>query len=118
MIGEFTNHLWQSTLLAVAMGLLTMAFTKNGAKIRYCLWLIASFKFLIPFTLLISLGTQLDRALATRKVVSPSVSFAMVKISRPFPDSLPVTPSTRGNRDLVVVGILGIWACGFSGIAL
>jgi bla regulator protein BlaR1 len=122
MIGALTNHLWQSTLFAVAAGLLTIAFSKNWAQVRYWLWLSASFKFLIPFALLMSLGSHLEWAPATQKIVtqiaSPYVSFTMVQISRPFPDLLPVAPFTGGNRDLAVIAILAMWACGFSGVAL
>jgi hypothetical protein len=35
-----SNHLWQSTLFAVATGLLTLALRKNHARARY--WLPAS----------------------------------------------------------------------------
>jgi len=41
------NHLWQSTLFAVAAGLLTLILRKNHARARYGLWLAASVKFLI-----------------------------------------------------------------------
>jgi len=44
------DHLWQSTLFAVAAGLLTLALRKNHARARYGLWLAASLKFLIPFS--------------------------------------------------------------------
>ena len=55
MIGELTNHLWQSTLFAAAIALLVPAFGTNRANIRYWLWFSASLKFLLPFTLLVSL---------------------------------------------------------------
>ena len=45
------NHLWQSTLFAAAAGLLTLALRKNHARARYWLWLAASLKFLVPFSL-------------------------------------------------------------------
>jgi len=32
MIAELTNHLWQSTLFALAAGLLTLALRKNRAR--------------------------------------------------------------------------------------
>src|SRR3989442_558253 len=54
------NHLLQSTLFAMAAGLLTLGFRKNGASVRYGLWLAASLKFLLPFSLLVSLGSHLD----------------------------------------------------------
>jgi hypothetical protein len=33
MIGELTNHFWQSTLFAVVAGLPTVAFRKNRAQL-------------------------------------------------------------------------------------
>ena len=53
------DHLWQSTLVAAAVALLTLVF---GARTRhaYGIWLAASVKFLIPFAALTSLGAQLE----------------------------------------------------------
>ena len=34
MITELANHLWQSTLFAVAVGLLTLTCRKNHASMR------------------------------------------------------------------------------------
>lgn len=45
------DHLWQSTLFAMAAGLLTWVLRNNQARARYWLWLVASLKFLIPFSL-------------------------------------------------------------------
>jgi bla regulator protein blaR1 len=53
------NHLWQSTGFAIAAGLLTLMLRKNHARVRYWLWLAASLKFLIPFSLLVTLGSHL-----------------------------------------------------------
>lgn len=50
------NHLWQSTLFAAGVGLLALALRKNHAQARYRLWLIASVKFLIPFSLLVAMA--------------------------------------------------------------
>jgi hypothetical protein len=52
------NHLWQSTLFAAVAGLLTLALRKNHARARYWLWLAASLKFLVPFSLLTALGSR------------------------------------------------------------
>jgi len=35
------NHLWQSTLFAIAAGLFTLFLRKNQARARYWLWLAA-----------------------------------------------------------------------------
>src|SRR2546423_864873 len=111
MIGELTNHLWQSTVFAVVAALLTVAFRKNRAQVRYWLWLSASFKFLVPFILLMSLGSHLKWAPAAQKLAAPVVSFTMEQVSRPFSSTLPLAPSTRTTRDWVPVAILGVWAC-------
>ncbi len=68
MIGELTNHLWQSTLFAVAAGLLTVAFRGNKAQVRHWLWFSASMKFLLPFALLMSLGSHLERTPSLQKI--------------------------------------------------
>ena len=46
------NHIWQSTLFATVAGLLTLALRKNHARVRHGVWLVASCKFLLPFSLL------------------------------------------------------------------
>src|SRR5216683_1124979 len=118
MIGELNNHLWQSTLFAAVAGLLTVAFRKNRAQVRYWLWLSASFKFFIPFSLLMSLGSHLEWTPAAKKIAAPSVSLAIEQVTQPFPEAMPVAPSMAGTRDWVPIAILGVWACGFAAIAL
>jgi bla regulator protein BlaR1 len=122
MIGELTNHLWQSTLFAVAVGLLTVAFRKNRAQVRHWLWFSASLKFLVPFALLMTVGSHLEWAPAAQKIATqiaaPAVSFTMMQISQPFPDTLPLGSSTRDTRNWALLAILGVWACGFASVAL
>ena len=60
MLSELTNHLWQSTIFALAAGLVTIAFRQNRAQVRYWLWFCASCKFLVPLSLLMSLGSRLE----------------------------------------------------------
>ena len=55
------NHLWQSTLFAGVAGLLTLLLRNNRAHTRYCLWLAASAKFLVPFSLLMLVGGLVGR---------------------------------------------------------
>ncbi len=78
------NHLWQSTLFAIAAGLLALLLRKQNARARHCLWLAASLKFLIPFSLLVNIGSYLSPAPATARPVGPVVYFAMEEISQPF----------------------------------
>ncbi len=120
MIGELTNHVWQSTLFAAAAGLLTAAFRKNRAQVRYWLWFSASLKFFVPFALLINLGGQFPwrpaRTVATQ-ITAPAVTAAMEQIAQPFTTTLPPARSMGEARDWLVITLFGVWACGFAGIA-
>ena len=122
MIGAWSNHLWQSTLFAVAAGLLTVAFRKNRAEVRHWLWFSASFKFLVPFALLMTLGSHLPWAPPAPKIAtqfaSPAVSFTMMQISRPFPNAWPLVRSAGAAHDWVWLAILAVWGCGFAIVAV
>jgi beta-lactamase regulating signal transducer with metallopeptidase domain len=59
MTDALVNHLWQSTLCALFAALLALAFRKNGAKVRFFIWFVASMKFLVPFSLFVWVGKQL-----------------------------------------------------------
>jgi len=119
MIGELTNHLWQSTVFAVAVGFMTIGFRKNRAHVRYWLWLSASFKFLVPFSLLMSMGSRLEWTPATHAIAAtPGIALSMVQMSQPFPDALALAPSTRSARDWGGIAVFGLWACGFTAMAV
>src|SRR3984885_11004776 len=80
------NHLWQSTLFAATVWILTLALRKNEARVRHRLWLAASLKFLIPFSALISLGSHLARQ--NRSPQTQAVFYFVVeKVSQPFPQN-------------------------------
>lgn len=112
------NHLWQSTVFAILAAILTLAFRKNRAQVRYWLWFSASIKFLIPFWLLMSLGSRLEWTLPARTIATPMVSSTMVQFTQPFPETVSFAPSTAGTPHWVPMTILGVWACGFAAIAL
>lgn len=59
MISLIIDHLLESTLFAMLMGLLTLCFANNRAGVRYGLWFAASLKFLIPFSLIVAAGNSL-----------------------------------------------------------
>jgi len=118
MMGELTNHLWQSTLFAVVAGLLTIAFRKNRAQVRYWLWLSASLKFFVPFALLMSLGSHLGYSPAATQIATAAVSVTVVQITQPFPRALSFVPATRATANWTFIALLAVWACGFASIAL
>ena len=109
------NHLWQSTVFAAAAGLLTVLFRKNRAQVRYWLWLSASLKFLVPFSLLIGLGGHWTAPAA--KMATPALSIAIEQVTEPFPEAVYFTPSASHRRDWEPVAILAVWACGLAMIA-
>jgi bla regulator protein BlaR1 len=57
MIPGLFAHLWQSTLFAAGAWLAALWLRANRAHVRYWVWFMASVKFLIPFSLLVGLGT-------------------------------------------------------------
>ena len=92
------NHLWQSTLCAAVAWLLTLALRKNRAAVRYWIWLAASVKFLIPFSLLVSAGNQFEWR-AAPSIAPSQFSFVMDQMTQPFaspalssPVPIPATP--------------------------
>ncbi len=119
MIPALTNHLWQSTLFAAAAGLLAAGLRRNRAHVRYWLWFSASLKFFVPFSLLMSLGSHWEWTPAVQKIAAtPAVAIRMVQITEPFPETLPLAPSTPARTDWTPVAMLGAWMCGFGAIAL
>ena len=56
------NHLWQSTAVTGIAWLLSLSLRNNHARTRYWVWMIASVKYLIPFSLLIAAGESLRSA--------------------------------------------------------
>ena len=76
------NHLWQSTLLALVAGLLTLTLTHHRAQLRYVLWLAASVKFLVPFGALVTLGRHGGWPASIR--VQPDMTLVLDVISQPF----------------------------------
>ena len=116
MISELANHLWQSTLFAVAVGLLTLMCRKNHASVRYWLWFSASVKFFVPFTLLMALGDRLEWASSAPQIAAPAVSAAVAQVGRPFMVDpavgfLSVQEASR-SFDWLALAILGVWAAG------
>ena len=113
------NHLWQSTLCAGVAWLLTLALRRNRAAVRYWIWLAASVKFLIPFSLLVSAGGQLGWRTAPT-AMQPQVSIVMDEIGRPFGPAMDApTPAVAPPASAPVPGILfAVWLCGFTISAL
>jgi bla regulator protein blaR1 len=118
-LSPLANHLWQSTLFAAAVGFLTLAFRKNRAPVRYWLWLAASVKFLVPFSLLASLGSQIEWR---RTPLGTPAAFALAvdEVSRPFapPVQAQATRGPRAAQDRSGTILVYLWLCGFAVVTL
>jgi len=110
------DHLWQSTLFAAALGLLTLAFRKNAAAVRYGLWFAASVKFLLPFSALMALGGFLFRPLAPA-YPAPAVFYRMVAVAQPFSDAHSAVVTSAARNLHVTALLFGLWFCGFAALS-
>ena len=109
-------------MFAVAAGLLTLAFRRNRAKVRYWLWLSASFKFLVPFSLLMGLGSHLEWAPAAQKMRADCDAGRLIRHGAyrrsHFRIRCRFASTAPDAVDWTALAILGVWACGFAAIAL
>ena len=83
-ISAVVNHLWQSTVVVAVAWALTPALKRNHARVRYWIWMAASVKFLLPFSLLIAAGGWLRSLLSASVVARPAVAIAMEQVAQPF----------------------------------
>jgi bla regulator protein BlaR1 len=123
MTHALAAHLWQSTFFALAAGCMTVAFRRNPAQVRYWLWLSASLKFLVPFALLLNLGSYLETwipaagQMAAPLASYPLASYTIEHISAPFlPESLPSPSPAPDTIDWIPLTILAVWLAGFASV--
>lgn len=124
MTAAILDHLWQSSLVALLLGALTLLFRNNSAGTRYWLWFLASVKFLAPFALLAALG----RSLFSHPVSAGSFQL----LSRIEPAATPfAATATVSSQHLAsqishhaapglpwAVIVLAVWAIGFATLTL
>jgi len=82
-IQALANHLWQSSLFALAAALVVLLLRNNQARTRHWIWLAASLKFLLPLSLLFSLGHSLASKPA-QSSAQPASLYALDVASKPF----------------------------------
>jgi len=109
-----TAHLLQSTVFAGVAALLAIAFRRQRAGIRYWIWLAASLKFLIPFAVLIELGTHIPWP-AAMPTARPHFGISAPDDSRPFLVQRFVTaeaPRPSRNTGIAEVMLFAVWLSG------
>jgi GWxTD domain-containing protein len=123
MLPSILNHIWQSTLCLIILGALTLLFRRNSAVVRYRLWLIASVKFLVPFSLFVALGGMVQWH-PVRTVTVSEVPVVVRQISQPFtpsPVSIPtrsIAKATPVARPSLGVAFASVWLGGAVAVLL
>jgi bla regulator protein BlaR1 len=112
MISALINHLWQSTLFCGGAWLITLALRANSAALRHWVWMLASLKFLVPFSLLFYVGSFIGLPAARIADTQPlmlggALQSVSVLVS---PSALRATESGAGSIALVL--LLAIWLGG------
>jgi RND family efflux transporter MFP subunit len=100
----FVNHLWQSTLFAAAIWLVVLMMRKNSAAVRHRLWLAASLKFLIPFSVLVSIGSRFQ----WRTIVLSESAGVLTAPDRLAVPPAAIAPQSQGAASAIVF----VWIAG------
>ena len=127
IISAVGDHLWQSTMLVAAGGVLSVFLRRSQARVRYGLWLAASVKFLIPFSLLVSVGSRWAWTPSSTAQSRFELYSAMDEVTRPFTQTVATAPA---NSQIGASGIFTVlshqwplllatvWLCGILTIGL
>jgi uncharacterized protein (TIGR03435 family) len=119
------NHLWQSTMVVVVAWTLTLVLRHNHARTRYGLWMVASVKFLVPFSLLVAAGEWLAPAVAAPSR-PPAIAVVMDQLAQPLhPSAAAVAIAEMGQSHplggrpshILPVVLISVWLAGFLAIA-
>ena len=108
MILSIFDHLWQSTLFALVVGLLVLTMRTNSANARFGVWLAASLKFLIPFSVFVAVGKKLEWT-----GVSASAQWTLVISDIARPSSLFPVSSANTSHSYGLYVVMAVWALGF-----
>jgi uncharacterized protein (TIGR03435 family) len=123
-LSALADHLWQSTVFALAIWLLTLLLRDNQARIRYALWLAASLKFLVPFSLLVLLGSLLPQPHRTAAAAPEAIYSAVDLAAQPFTQwaPTPVAHPAPTPAELLAVHLpailLAFWITGALAVLL
>lgn len=113
-LSPLENHLWQSSLCVAGVWLLAHILGNNRAAVRYWLWLAASAKFLVPFSLLVSLGGHLAWQSAPASW-QPQWTFVIDNFTRSVAvPTRAVQATTPLSSSLTPALLFVVWICGFA----
>ena len=125
LAAALVNHLWQSTGVTLIAWLFALVLRRNQARMRYWVWMIASVKFLIPFSLLVAAGKIL-RAAAGIPAQRPALPAVMGRITQPYPaqssslafGTFGAAPGVVHPGSIALALLITIWLAGSCTVAL
>jgi bla regulator protein blaR1 len=117
MIPFLSNHVWQSTLCGGLVWALAFVLRKNRAGVRYWLWFAASVKFLLPFSVLLGLGSAIPWRSAPPAVQQAGLTLRFY--AAPLPMEIAKRPASVPERANPIPSpmpqiLFGIWLAGFA----
>jgi len=113
MISGLINHLWQSTLFCVGAWLITLALRANSASLRHWVWLLASLKFLVPFSLLFYVGSYIGLPVARTADIQPlMLGDALQSVSLLVSPTGALRATSSGAVSIAWVALLAVWIAG------
>jgi bla regulator protein BlaR1 len=110
------DHLWQSTLFALGAWALALGLRNYGARVRYKIWLAASIKFLVPFSLLAAVGVQL-RPLAAANVATGLSALRPGEMATRLVSPAQMLATDDGHATLLALAAI-LWALGCVALVL
>ncbi len=118
MTGAIVNHLWQSTVFLVAAAAAAVALRRNQASVRHGIWLAASLKFIVPFSLLIAFGGSFAwrSGPAPDNAGVPAIADTVQAITLPF-EEMTLAPATASDVAAPhsirwPMAFAALWICG------
>jgi bla regulator protein blaR1 len=107
------DHLWQSTIFAFVVWLVTLALRRNRAGVRYWAWLTASLKFLVLFSWLVGAGELAPKHAAMKPIVQTEWVVTIENAGQPLASApMPVVHRDRSPNLATLVWI--VWAGGLA----
>ena len=110
------NHLWQSTAMGLLVWFTASTWLKAySARLRFAAWMVASLKFLVPFSPLVAAGRTMADPVVLRpsdsQVVFDFVTTSVPVVAAPFAAS-PAPQAPTGLEQWLVAALIAIWASG------
>lgn len=87
-MAHLIDHLWQSALVALLAWCLGFLMQRNSASLRLWLWRVAAVKFLVPFSLVYSLGSWVGFPVRHSAIPPPSGLLDAVELVAPWASPL------------------------------